>query len=175
MSITCDIFIPFLRWFHNDVDIWRDNHDVEGWIDLDKSSKWLEILDHLLLNEKISKETYDQLRSSQKEVNLPPKCMLAVLRLFDDLEMFKAIITSDIPNYLSIRHSAVAKILCGFVDAFGVGLSSMMKGSYESKLATMIGMWSTNLSKERWFNWRKFSNYFQQLKKQQRKCRCTTV
>ena len=85
IAITCEIIVPFLSGFYNSIDVWWDNRDVEGWKDLNKSSKCLEILDRLFLNEKISEEIYDQLRSSQKEVDLPPKCVLVIPRLFDGL------------------------------------------------------------------------------------------
>ena len=66
IAIAYEITLPFLRGFHNTIDRFQYDRDVKGWKDLDQSSKWLEITHHLLLNKKISKGFYDQLRSSQK-------------------------------------------------------------------------------------------------------------
>ena len=36
VAIAYEIIIPFIRGFHNKIDIWRDNSDVEGSKDLEE-------------------------------------------------------------------------------------------------------------------------------------------
>ena len=42
LAITCDIMLPLAKGFHNTIDSWRDNRDVDGW--RSKSGTWNELL-----------------------------------------------------------------------------------------------------------------------------------
>ena len=48
--------------------------------------------------------------------------------------------------------------MCGFFDALGTDLGSMMQGKDEHKVHIRIGVWSDSISDERSSNWREFAN-----------------
>ena len=164
IALTYEIVVPFLRGFHNTIDSWRDNRDEEGWKDEDLNLKWKDILSHFLALGKISDEMYENLITSHQSNNLPPKFVIPVPRLYDDLEMLEGIFSSDIPAKFPIRFEKVAEIIYGFVDASGRGLGSMVQGEDESTLLVRIGVWSSSLSKERSSNWKEFSNLVQTIR-----------
>ena len=59
IALTYEIVTPFLRSFHNTIDSWRENRTVDGWKEDDYTSKWSEVLNHYLVEEKISEDLFD--------------------------------------------------------------------------------------------------------------------
>ena len=97
-------------------------------------------------------EIYDQLHLSQTNVDSPPKYVLAVDRLFDDLEMLEAIFQYEVPASFSIRYHVVTEVMYGFIDTSGGGLGSMLQGKDERELLIRIRVWSVSASLERLSN-----------------------
>ena len=169
ISLTYEIVVPFLRGFHNSIDSWRDNRDEEGWKVDDSNTKWEDVLEHLVIQEKISEDVYENLLSSKHSKEQAPKFVMPVPRLRDDLYMLDGIFSGDIPSKFPIRFSKFAVVMYGFVDASGRGLGSMVQDEDESGLHVRMGVWSTTLTKERSSNWKEFSNLVQTVKDQARR------
>ena len=166
LGMTYDIIIPFLRGFHNTIDQWRDGRNIEGWKADDGSSQWGDILDHYVFTGKLSQEEAEALIESQEETDKPPKFVLPVPRLFDDVTMLERIFERDTPANFPIRHSKTAEVFCGFFDASGTGFGSTMQGKDTSKLTLRIGVWSCDIESERSSNWKEFGNAVKGIRKE---------
>ena len=142
--------MPYLRGWHNTIDSWRDDRDLEGWKNEKDTpeTNWLDLLAYYLATGKISEEDYDELCSYDGQGDDPPTYVLPAPRLFDDLEMLEVIFQEDLPVRYPIRHRCVVEVYYGFYDASGRGLGSMLQGSEESEITIRIGVWSTSEAEE---------------------------
>ena len=160
LGLTYPIILPYLRGWHNTIDSWRDDRDLEGWKNEKDTpeTNWLDLLSYNLVTGKISEEDYDELCSYNVEGDDPPTYVLPAPRLFEDLEILEAIFQEDLPARYPIRHRCVVEVYYGFFDASGRGLGSMIQGTDESKVTIRIGVWSTSEAEENSSNWKEFSN-----------------
>jgi len=158
LSLTYEIICPYLRGFHNSIDGWRDNRDVEGWKSEEESSKWADILFYYRSNYKITSEEYDQLLATDTDDQNPPPLVLPAPRLFSDLKMLENLFKGETPAVFPVRFERTAEVIYGFFDASGTGLGSMMQGKDANKVHIRIGVWSAAISDEKSSNWREFAN-----------------
>ena len=101
-------------------------------------------MSYFLENRKISEETFEKLLASQKAHEEAPKHVLPAPCLFEDLRMLEALFKEDKPALFPIRYQKIADIICGFADASGGGLGSMMQEKNEDVFNVRLGVWSTS-------------------------------
>ena len=158
LSLTYEMVTPCLRGFHNSIDSWRDDRDIEGWKMEEESSKWVDILNFYLMEGRISESEYDELVSSKQDIDKPPKLVLPAPRLFSDLQMLEGMFSEDTPAVFPVRFEKAAEVFYGFFDASGSGLGSMLQGKDESQILIRIGTWSEEIESETSSNWKEFAN-----------------
>ena len=90
-------------------------------------------------------------------MNAPPKYVLPVPRLFDNLEMLEVMFKEETPARFPVRHSKVVEVFYGFFDTSGRGLGSTLQGRDESQAMIRLGTWSTSTSEENSSNWKELT------------------
>jgi hypothetical protein len=102
---------PFLLGFHLTIDSWRPGLDEEGW-----RLRQAEV--------EASLESYDESDTEEGhggEERAPPRLVLAVPRLRDDLNVLIQLTEAEAPPLRRVRAIRKANILYGFGDSSGSG------------------------------------------------------
>jgi hypothetical protein len=102
---------PFLLGFHLTIDSWRPGRDEEGW-----RLRQAEV--EASLESDDESETDEGHRGEKSE---PPRLVLAVPRLRDNLKVLIQLTEAEAPPLRRVRASRKAKILYGFQDYSGSG------------------------------------------------------
>jgi hypothetical protein len=104
---------PFILGFHLTIDSWRPGRDEEGW-----RLRQAEVEANLE-----SDDESDTEEAHGGEERAPPRLVLSVPRLRDDLNVLIKVTEVEAPPLRRVRASRKVNILYGFGDASGSGLA----------------------------------------------------
>jgi hypothetical protein len=124
---------PFILGFHLTIDSWRPGRDEEGW-----RLRQAEVEASLE-----SDDESDTEEGHGGEERAPPRLVLAVPRLRDDLNVFIQLTEAEAPPLRRVRASRKANILYGFGDASGSGFGWCIDFSEGARYE--LGEWCDNI------------------------------
>ena len=113
---------------------------MEGW--KEEGYSYQDILDGYLFKNLITEQEYDKLTEAKQEDNKPPKTILPSPRLFDNLEMWKALFQANTPTQFPIRFKRAMTVYYSIGDVSRKGFGNMLEENKASSLDILISRWS---------------------------------
>ena len=158
LSRTYPSITPFLKGIHLTLDSWREGRDVEGW--KSKKRKTSDYCDSIEEDEFFHEKYLSHESETNRNDNKPPKLVIPVPRLIDDLSVLESFFAPPIPPKRFVRGNKISMVKYGFGDASKSGFGSTIE--VENGISFRYGLWGSDTQEES-SNYRELENLAETL------------
>lgn len=161
LSRTYTSIVPYLKGIHLSLDSWRDGRDRDGW-KVRMNARRINDEDPLEVDS-LQHGAFSVKGKLKTDIPKPPKFIMAVPRLHNDLKALHSFFDSDTPPWRFVRGKTIYLVRYGFGDASKSGFGSTIETA--KGISYRYGTWGIDCESKS-SNFRELENLAQALEEE---------